>query len=203
MCSSIVPNQHRPLDTTLRTMGSLGTICVSDAPPELSWWNERTRPHGQPTGRAVILVDNGARGHRVDGRWPVPLSRGGLNGSLPCQDPALHRCLEDRHTSLSFAPPVLATRGPPVALGYVTMTLHKLSAGRGTGYEYLTRQLALDSTEKGTTPPAHYYAAKGETPGHWVGSGRVGTGRGRRGQGGRHRDGRGLASTHRAAAGSP
>ncbi len=56
------------------------------------------------------------------------------------------------------------------------MTLHKLSAGRGTGYEYLTRQLALDSTEKGTTPPAHYYAAKGETPGHWVGSGRVGSG---------------------------
>jgi hypothetical protein len=33
------------------------------------------------------------------------------------------------------------------------MTLHKLSAG--SGYEYLTRQVAaLDSTEKGTTPLA-------------------------------------------------
>jgi len=52
------------------------------------------------------------------------------------------------------------------------MTLHKLSAG--TGYEYLTRQVAaLDSTEKGTTPLADYYAAKGETPGRWVGSGLV------------------------------
>ncbi len=51
------------------------------------------------------------------------------------------------------------------------MTLHKLSAG----YEYLTRQVAaLDSTEKGTTPLADYYAAKGEAPGHWVGSGLVG-----------------------------
>ncbi len=72
-----------------------------------------------------------------------------------------------------MALPVLATRGPPVDLGYVTRTLHKLSAG--TGYEYLTRQVAaLDSTEKGTTPLADYYAAKGEAPGHWVGSGLVG-----------------------------
>jgi hypothetical protein len=32
----------------------------------------------------------------------------------------------------------------------MTMTLHKLSAG--SGYEYLTRQVAaLDSTEKGAT----------------------------------------------------
>ena len=52
------------------------------------------------------------------------------------------------------------------------MTLHKLSAG--TGYEYLTRQVAaLDSTEKGTTPLADYYSAKGEAPGRWVGSGLV------------------------------
>ena len=37
-----------------------------------------------------------------------------------------------------------------MALGCMTMTLHKLSAG--TGYQYLTRQVAaLDSTEKGTT----------------------------------------------------
>ena len=53
------------------------------------------------------------------------------------------------------------------------MTLHKLSAG--TGYEYLTRQVAaLDSTEKGTTPLADYYAAKGEAPGQWVGTGLAG-----------------------------
>lgn len=40
------------------------------------------------------------------------------------------------------------------------MTLHKLSAG--SGYEYLTRQVAaLDSTENGATPLADYYAAKG------------------------------------------
>jgi conjugative relaxase-like TrwC/TraI family protein len=50
------------------------------------------------------------------------------------------------------------------------MTLHKLSAG--SGYEYLTRQVAaLDSTEKGATPLADYYSAKGESPGRWVGSG--------------------------------
>ncbi len=59
-----------------------------------------------------------------------------------------------------------------MALGRV-MTLHKLSAG--SGYEYLTDQVAaLDSTEKGATPLADYYAAKGETPGRWVGSGLVG-----------------------------
>lgn len=53
------------------------------------------------------------------------------------------------------------------------MTLHKLSAG--SGYEYLTRQVAvLDSTEKGTTPLADYYSTKGESPGHWLGSGLAG-----------------------------
>ena len=50
------------------------------------------------------------------------------------------------------------------------MTLHKLSAG--SGYEYLTRQVAaLDSTEKGDVPLADYYSAKGESPGEWLGSG--------------------------------
>ena len=53
------------------------------------------------------------------------------------------------------------------------MTLHKLSAG--SGYEYLTRQVAaLDSTEKGSTALVDYYSAKGESPGRWVGSGLVG-----------------------------
>ncbi len=42
-------------------------------------------------------------------------------------------------------------------------------------YEYLTRQgAALNSPEKGTTSPADYYAAQGETPGQWVGSGVLG-----------------------------
>ena len=55
----------------------------------------------------------------------------------------------------------------------MTMSLHKLSAG--SGYEYLTRQVAaLDSTEKGRTALADYYSAKGESPGRWVGSGLVG-----------------------------
>ena len=53
------------------------------------------------------------------------------------------------------------------------MTLQKLSAG--SGYEYLTRQVAaLDSTEKGGLPLADYYAAKGESPGCWVGAGLTG-----------------------------
>ncbi len=53
------------------------------------------------------------------------------------------------------------------------MTLHKLSAG--SGYEYLTRQVAaLDSTEKGRTALNDYYSATGESPGRWVGSGLVG-----------------------------
>lgn len=53
------------------------------------------------------------------------------------------------------------------------MTLHKLSSG--SKYEYLTRQVAaLDSTEEGRTPLTDYYAAKGESPGRWLGSGLVG-----------------------------
>ncbi len=53
------------------------------------------------------------------------------------------------------------------------MTVHKLTAG--SGYEYLTRQVAaLDATDKGHTGLADYYEAKGEAPGHWVGSGMSG-----------------------------
>ena len=52
----------------------------------------------------------------------------------------------------------------------VTMSLHNLTAG--SGYDYLTRQVAaMDSTEKGHTGLASYYTEKGETPGLWVGSG--------------------------------
>ena len=53
------------------------------------------------------------------------------------------------------------------------MSIHKLSAG--SGYDYLTRQVAAhDATDKGHTGLASYYAAKGETPGRWVGSGMAG-----------------------------
>ena len=48
--------------------------------------------------------------------------------------------------------------------------MHKLTAG--SGYDYLTRQVAaLDATEKGHTGLASYYTERGETPGVWIGSG--------------------------------
>ncbi|HPE12018.1 MAG TPA: MobF family relaxase [Actinomycetota bacterium] len=50
------------------------------------------------------------------------------------------------------------------------MTVHKLTAG--SGYDYLTRQVAAqDATERGHSGLASYYSAKGEAPGVWVGSG--------------------------------
>jgi conjugative relaxase-like TrwC/TraI family protein len=55
----------------------------------------------------------------------------------------------------------------------MTMSLKKLAAG--SGYEYLTRQVAAaDSTELGGMPLADYYEAKGEAPGRWIGSGLAG-----------------------------
>jgi conjugative relaxase-like TrwC/TraI family protein len=54
--------------------------------------------------------------------------------------------------------------------GVVTMSVHKLTAG--SGYDYLTRQVAaLDATEKGHTGLASYYTERGESPGVWIGSG--------------------------------
>jgi conjugative relaxase-like TrwC/TraI family protein len=50
------------------------------------------------------------------------------------------------------------------------MSLHKLTAG--SGYDYLTRQVAaMDATDKGHTGLASYYTERGESPGVWVGSG--------------------------------
>src|SRR6478752_1259034 len=55
----------------------------------------------------------------------------------------------------------------------MTMSLHKLTAG--TGYTYLTRQVAAhDRTPGPRTSLASYYTEKGETPGRWVGSGVAG-----------------------------
>ena len=52
----------------------------------------------------------------------------------------------------------------------MTISLHKLTAG--SGYDYLTRQVAVqDATEKGHASLASYYAEKGEIPGVWIGSG--------------------------------
>jgi hypothetical protein len=57
----------------------------------------------------------------------------------------------------------------PLRVG-VTMSLHKLTAG--SGYDYLTRQVAaFDATEKGHTGLASYYTERGESPGLWIGSG--------------------------------
>jgi hypothetical protein len=51
----------------------------------------------------------------------------------------------------------------------VTMSLHKLTAG--SGYDYLTRQVAaFDATEKGHIGLASYYTERGETPSVWIGS---------------------------------
>lgn len=53
--------------------------------------------------------------------------------------------------------------------------MHKLTAG--SGYDYLTRQVAaMDSTEKGHVSLASYYSEKGEIPGQWKGRGLAGLG---------------------------
>jgi DNA primase catalytic core len=53
------------------------------------------------------------------------------------------------------------------------MSIHKLTAG--SGYDYLTRQVAAsDATEKGHIPLASYYTERGESPGVWIGSGLAG-----------------------------
>ncbi len=68
------------------------------------------------------------------------------------------------------------TRPPAAPLtpsGVVTMSIQKLTAG--SGYDYLTRQVAaLDATAKGHIGLASYYTERGEIPGVWVGSGLAG-----------------------------
>jgi len=68
-------------------------------------------------------------------------------------------------------PPSLGTAArAELPFGVVTMSVHKLTAG--SGYDYLTRQVAaLDATEKGQTGLASYYTERGESPGVWIGSG--------------------------------
>jgi len=46
--------------------------------------------------------------------------------------------------------------------------MQKLVAG--SGYEYLTRQVAaMDATGRGHSTLSDYYSAQGESPGHWYG----------------------------------
>ena len=53
--------------------------------------------------------------------------------------------------------------------------MQKLSAG--SGYEYLTRQVAaMDATGRGHSTLSDYYSARGESPGHWYGGGLAGVG---------------------------
>src|SRR5215211_3121556 len=53
------------------------------------------------------------------------------------------------------------------------MSIQKLNAG--SGYDYLTRQVAaFDATEKGHVGLAAYYTERGEKPGVWIGSGLAG-----------------------------
>jgi len=64
-------------------------------------------------------------------------------------------------------------RGGGGAFGGVTLSLHKLWAG--SGYEYLTRQVARqDTTHPGRSSLTSYYTERGETPGVWVGAGLAG-----------------------------
>jgi len=52
----------------------------------------------------------------------------------------------------------------------VAIGMQKLSAG--SGYEYLTRQVAaLDATSRGHGTLCDYYSARGESPGHWYDGG--------------------------------
>ena len=53
------------------------------------------------------------------------------------------------------------------------MGMQKLTAG--SGYDYLTRQVARnDTVGPARTPLADYYDEKGEAPGVWLGSGLAG-----------------------------
>jgi hypothetical protein len=55
-----------------------------------------------------------------------------------------------------------------IAFRGVTMSLHKLTAG--SGYDYLTRQVAaLDATDKGHIGLASYYTERGGLSGkRWI-----------------------------------
>jgi TrwC relaxase len=83
------------------------------------------------------------------------------------------RCATHLFASSVRTPSRLTAGGPGSPSVVVTMSIHKLSAG--SGYDYLTRQVAaLDATEKGDVGLASYYTERGESPGSWIGSGLAG-----------------------------
>jgi hypothetical protein len=72
-----------------------------------------------------------------------------------------------------FWPVARPAAARPATYVGVTISIHKLSAG--SGYDYLTRQVAaLDATEKGRVGLASYDTERGETPGAWIGAGMAG-----------------------------
>ena len=103
----------------------------------------------------------------------VSLTGQGLTASgLPAGGVSTH-WLGIRPGSTATSAAWLTARLILFAFGGVTMSIHKLSAG--SGYDYLTRQVAtLDATEKGHVGLASYYTERGETPGAWIGSGLAG-----------------------------
>ena len=67
----------------------------------------------------------------------------------------------------------LSTQGGFATLVGVTMSIHKLTAG--SGYDYLTRQVAAQDRTEGARPAWRPTTpSEGETPGVWVGSGLAG-----------------------------
>src|SRR5664280_1019729 len=79
-------------------------------------------------------------------------------------------CIRDRGLpSRSVSASAGVVRFWKVRGGTVAIGMQKLSAG--SGYEYLTRQVAaLDATGRCHSTLADYYSARGESPGHWYGS---------------------------------
>ena len=63
----------------------------------------------------------------------------------------------------------------PVRLQGCDENPHSANSAAGSGYDYLTRQVAaLDATETGHVGLAAYYSERGEIPGSWIGSDLVG-----------------------------
>ena len=77
------------------------------------------------------------------------------------------------HSGQNRACPLSTRTAEFATLVGVTMSIHKLTAG--SGYDYLTRQVAAQDRTEGARPGlASYYTERGETPGVWVGSGLAG-----------------------------
>src|ERR1019366_5024275 len=95
-------------------------------------------------------------------QWRPP-SACDLHRPASCKAPAWDRCWS--HAGCPTCPPEGSLRAYRDV-----MSLHKLTAGGGD--TYLTRQVAAaDATHRGRAPLGDFYAARGESPGVWVGAG--------------------------------